>query len=104
MERARPTEYRSAFAGCCQTCIDTFTYHASLKFGHRSKNVHLQATGRIALACVDPLRRGNECRAMRFQLTNELREMLQAAAKPIEFVNCQDINTALPHFCHQSIQ
>ncbi len=100
MERTRATEERSAFAGCCQTCIDALAYHASLKFGDRGENMHLQATGRIAFACVDPLRRGDECRAVRFKLTNELREMLQATAKPIKFVNCQDINAALPHFCH----
>jgi len=100
MERARTTEYRSAFARCCQARIDALAYHASLKLSHRSENMHLQATGRITFARVDPLRRGDEGRAVRFKLTNELREMLQAAAKPIEFVNCQDINAALPHFCH----
>jgi hypothetical protein len=30
--------------------------------------------------------------------------MRQGASKPIEFVNCQDINAAMPHFCHYSIQ
>jgi hypothetical protein len=76
MERARATEYRPAFARCCQAGIDALAYDASLKFGHRSENMHLQATGRIALACVDPLRRGDECRVMYFKRTNELREML----------------------------
>jgi hypothetical protein len=94
MERARATEYRSALARCCQAGIDTLSYHASLEFGHRSENVHLQATRRIAFACVDPLRRSDECRAVCFKLTNELREMLQAAAKSIEFVNCEDIYAA----------
>ena len=76
MERARATEYRSAFARCCQAGIDALSDDASLKFGHRSENMHLQSTGRIAFACVYPLRRGDERRAVCFKLTNELREML----------------------------
>ncbi len=62
------------FARCCQARIDALAYHASLELGHCGENVHLQATGWIAFACVDPLRRGDECRAVRFKLTNELRE------------------------------
>ena len=96
MECAGATEYCSAFARCCQTCIDALPYHASLKFGHRSKNMHLQATSGIAFACVDSLRRGEECRPVCFKLTDELREMLQASAKPIKFVNRKDIDVALP--------
>src|SRR5437667_153627 len=56
MERARATKDGSAFARCCQTCIDTLAYYASLKFGHRSKNMHLQTTSWIAFASVS-----NEC-------------------------------------------
>src|SRR2546430_3263575 len=41
---------------------------------------------------------------MCFEFANELREMLQAAPKPIKFVNRQDIDPPLPHVCHQSIQ
>jgi len=52
------TEYRSALARCRQTGIDTLAYDASLELGHCSKNVHLQATGRIAFARVNPLRCG----------------------------------------------
>ena len=100
MERARATEYRSAFARCCQPGIDALAYHASLEFGHGSQNMHLQATGGIAFACVDPLRCGDECRAGCFKLANELREMLQTAAEPVQLVNCQNINAALPHFRH----
>jgi hypothetical protein len=74
--RARATEFRSALARCCQAGIDAFSDDASLKFGDRSENMHLQSTGRIAFACVYPLRRGDECRVMCFKLTNELREML----------------------------
>src|SRR5260370_12444116 len=101
MECTRPTEYRSAFTRCCQAGIDALAYHASLELGNCSQNMHLQATGRIALARVYPLRRGDEGGAVCFKLTNELREMLQAAAKPIEFVNCQNIDAAFPHLCHQ---
>src|SRR5260370_32193528 len=104
MERARATEYRSAFARYCQTCVDTLAYHASLKFGHCSQNMHLQATGRIAFACVDPLRCCDQRCPMCFEFTNELREMLQASPKAIEFVNCQDIDAALPHCCHHRLQ
>jgi hypothetical protein len=87
MERARATEYRSAFARCRQTGIDTLAYDASLELGHCSKNVHLQATGRIAFARVNPLRCGDECRSVRFKLTDKMREVLQAAAEPVQLVN-----------------
>jgi hypothetical protein len=87
MERTRATEYRSAFARRCQACVDTLAYHAALKLCDRSENMHLQPTGWVAFACVDPLRRGDECRAVCFKLANELREMLQTAAEPIQFVN-----------------
>ena len=76
MERARATEFRSALARCCQAGIDALSDDASLKFGDRSENMHLQSTGRIAFACVDSLRRGDESRAVCFKFTNELREML----------------------------
>jgi hypothetical protein len=104
IESARPAEFRAAFTGCRLTCIDTLAYYASLKFDDRCQNMHLQATGRVTFARVDSLGRGDKCSAVGFKLTNELCEMLQAAPKPIEFVNCQDIYAALPHFCHQSIQ
>src|SRR5260370_12031969 len=61
IECTRPTEYRSAFTRCCQAGIDALAYHASLELGYCSENMHLQATCRIAFACVDPLRRGDEC-------------------------------------------
>jgi hypothetical protein len=76
MERARATQYRSALARCCQAGIDALSDDASLKFGYRSENMHLQSTSRVAFACVDPLRCGDEGRAVCFKLTNELREML----------------------------
>src|SRR5260370_12847713 len=69
MECARATEYRSAFTRCCQAGIDALPYYASLKLSHSSKNVHLEATGRIAFACVDPLRRRDEVRAFPLKLT-----------------------------------
>jgi hypothetical protein len=45
--------------------------------------MHLQATRWIALARVDSLGRGHKRCTMCFELANKLREMLQAATKPV---------------------
>ena len=41
---------------------------------------------------------------MRFQLADELRQVLQAAPKTIELVNCDNVDATFPDFGHHRIQ
>src|SRR6266849_4015126 len=41
---------------------------------------------------------------MRFQLADELRQVLQASTQPIKFIDCQNVNSTFPDFGHHSVQ
>jgi hypothetical protein len=59
IERARTTQSRATFPRRRKSCIYALADYTSLEFCDRGQHVHLQATGWIAFARVDPLRRGD---------------------------------------------
>ena len=90
-----PPQADASRLGCPQSRIDPFADYFPLELRHGHQDAQLQPACRVVVARVDPLTCADERDAMRRQLCHELRQMRQAATKPVQLVNCDCIDAAL---------
>jgi hypothetical protein len=104
LERWRPSQPHSAGPGSGKARVDPFANHFAFKLCYGAQDIKLELRGGILIRSVDPLAWADKRNAVGLKFRDELRQMRERPAQPVQLEAKDHVHLPSPHVGHQAIE